>query len=60
VIGALERLSDAGVTLFLVEQNIHRAMDLASRAYVIENGRTVLEGDRQTLLGDQISPSSRA
>jgi branched-chain amino acid transport system ATP-binding protein len=52
VIGALRRLSEAGVTLFLVEQNIHRAMDLASRAYVIENGRTVLEGDRQTLLGD--------
>jgi branched-chain amino acid transport system ATP-binding protein len=52
VIGALRRLSEAGVTLFLVEQNIHRAMDLASRAYVIENGRTVLEGDRRTLLGD--------
>ena len=52
VIGALRRLSDEGVTLLLVEQNIHRAMDFAARAYVIENGRTVLEGGRQTLLGD--------
>ena len=38
-------LSDEGVTLLLVEQNIHRAMDFVARAYVIENGRTVLEGD---------------
>ena len=45
VIGALARLSDEGVTLLLVEQNIHRAMDFVARAYVIENGRTVLEGD---------------
>ena len=52
VIGALQRLSEEGVTLLLVEQNIHRAMDIAARAYVIENGRTVLEGGRQTLLGD--------
>ena len=45
VMGALQRLSDEGVTLLLVEQNIHRAMDFVARAYVIENGRTVLEGD---------------
>ncbi len=52
VIGALARLSDEGVTLLLVEQNIHRAMDFVARAYVIENGRTVLEGTRSSLLGD--------
>jgi branched-chain amino acid transport system ATP-binding protein len=52
VIAALQRLSEDGVTLLLVEQNIHRAMEFVSRAYVIENGRTVLEGTRETLLGD--------
>jgi branched-chain amino acid transport system ATP-binding protein len=52
VMGALQRLSDDGVTLLLVEQNVHRAMDFVSRAYVIENGRTVLEGTRASLLGD--------
>ena len=52
VMAALSRLSDEGVTLLLVEQNIHRAMDFVTRAYVIENGRSVLEGNRQTLLGD--------
>jgi branched-chain amino acid transport system ATP-binding protein len=52
VIAALRRLSEEGVTLLLVEQNIHRAMDFVARAYVIENGRTVLEGTRDKLLGD--------
>ena len=52
VMSALSLLSEEGVTLLLVEQNIHRAMDFVSRAYVIENGRTVLEGTRETLLGD--------
>jgi ABC-type branched-subunit amino acid transport system ATPase component len=44
VMTALQRLSDEGVTLLLVEQNVHRATDFVARAYVIENGRTVLEG----------------
>jgi branched-chain amino acid transport system ATP-binding protein len=52
VMAALARLSAEGVTLLLVEQNIRRAMDFVVRAYVIENGRTVLEGSRETLLGD--------
>jgi branched-chain amino acid transport system ATP-binding protein len=52
VMRALQRLSDEGVTLLLVEQNVHRAMDFVARAYVIENGRTVLEGTRASLLGD--------
>jgi branched-chain amino acid transport system ATP-binding protein len=52
VMAALSRLSEQGVTVLLVEQNIHRAMDFVTRAYVIENGRSVLEGDRQALLGD--------
>jgi branched-chain amino acid transport system ATP-binding protein len=52
VMAALERLSGEGVTLLLVEQNIRRAMDFVARAYVIENGRTVLEGTREQLLGD--------
>jgi branched-chain amino acid transport system ATP-binding protein len=52
VTGALRRLSDEGLTLLLVEQNVHRAMDFVTRAYVIENGRTVLEGTRDKLIGD--------
>jgi branched-chain amino acid transport system ATP-binding protein len=39
-----------GVTVLLVEQNAHAALELASRAYVLEMGRIVLEGPH--LLGD--------
>ena len=52
VIEALRRVAFTGVTVLLVEQNIHRALDFAERAYVIENGRTVLEGSREALLSD--------
>jgi branched-chain amino acid transport system ATP-binding protein len=52
VMVALTRLSQDGVTLLLVEQNIRRALEFVSRAYVIENGRTVLEGTRDALIDD--------
>ncbi len=48
----LGRISDDGVTIILVEQNIHRALDFVQRAYVIENGRSVLEGSKEELLED--------
>jgi len=47
---AAERPLDQGLSL--VEQNVHRAMDLVARAYAIENGRTVLEGTHSSQLGD--------
>jgi branched-chain amino acid transport system ATP-binding protein len=43
-------LRSQGVTVLLVEQNAHAALALASRAYVLEIGRIVLEGP--DLLGD--------
>jgi branched-chain amino acid transport system ATP-binding protein len=52
ILVTLNKICDAGVTVLMVEQNIHRALDFASRAYVLENGRTVLEGTRDALLGD--------
>lgn len=39
-----------GVTVLLVEQNVRAAMELARRAYVIENGRIVGEGKGDDLL----------
>ncbi|MDR7480971.1 MAG: ABC transporter ATP-binding protein [Armatimonadota bacterium] len=46
-----------GVTVLLVEQNVHHALRLADRAYVLENGRVVLEGTGHELLQ---SPQVRA
>jgi branched-chain amino acid transport system ATP-binding protein len=52
VMRALGEIAAQGVTIVLVEQNIHRALDFVERAYVIENGRTVLEGSRDDLIGN--------
>jgi branched-chain amino acid transport system ATP-binding protein len=41
---------DLGVTVTLVEPNAHAALGIGDRAYVIENGRVVIEG--HDLLGD--------
>jgi len=41
-----------GVTILLVEQNVVRALEVATRACVLEEGRIVKQGDRDTLLAD--------
>lgn len=42
-----------GITILLVEQNVQQSLKLANRAYVLENGRVVIEGTGAELLGDQ-------
>ncbi len=42
-------LKDSGMTILLAEQNVQTALDVADRAYVIENGRIVLDGDSEEL-----------
>ncbi len=43
-------INKQGITVLLVEQNVRAALELASRAYVIENGRIVGQGTGQELL----------
>jgi len=50
VIGQVNKL---GVTVVLVEQNVHMALGLANRAYIVENGRIVGHGDAEKLLHDE-------
>jgi branched-chain amino acid transport system ATP-binding protein len=45
----LAKINAAGTTILLVEQNVARALALAHRGYVLENGRIVLEGPRAAL-----------
>jgi branched-chain amino acid transport system ATP-binding protein len=40
----IRRLNGEGITVLLVEQNVMQSLDIASRAYVLENGTFVLEG----------------
>ena len=53
VMEALKATAARGVTILLVEQNIHRALEFVDRASVIENGRSVLEGSSAELAGDK-------
>ena len=47
-----KQLRDEGVTVFLVEQNANQALKIADRAYVLENGRVVMQGTGEQLLND--------
>jgi branched-chain amino acid transport system ATP-binding protein len=42
---ALKRLHSEGITILLIDQNARQALELADYAYVLENGRVVIEGD---------------
>jgi len=46
-------LRQKGITILIVEQNVHHVLEASDRAYVLENGRVVLEGRGQTLLKDE-------
>lgn len=48
----IEEVNREGVTILLVEQNAKMALSIASRAYVLETGDVVMEGDGQTMLKD--------
>jgi branched-chain amino acid transport system ATP-binding protein len=50
VFKAVRELRDRGTTILLVEQDIKRALEMADRAYLLENGRVVLEGPRDLFL----------
>jgi branched-chain amino acid transport system ATP-binding protein len=49
-IGTLSR--EKNITILLVEQNTHRALELADRVYVVELGRVVAAGDPEKLMSD--------
>jgi len=52
VLGTIRELNRDGLTCLLVEQNVALSLKLASRAYVLENGRVTLTGSGAELLAD--------
>jgi len=46
----IREISTCGTTILLVEQNAHMALSIASRGYVMESGRIVLEDDATSLM----------
>ena len=46
----IERLRDDGIAVFLIEQNVQQTLEIADRAYVLENGKVTLSGESERLL----------
>jgi branched-chain amino acid transport system ATP-binding protein len=47
-------LPDRGITVLLIEQNVRQSLEIADRAYVLENGRICLQGDCGELLQSEM------
>ena len=50
VFRVIKSLREKGITILLIEQNVRHTLEIADRAYVLENGRVVLEGACDELL----------
>lgn len=48
----IKEVSAMGTTILLVEQNAKKALAIADRAYVLETGKIILNGDADTLMSD--------
>jgi branched-chain amino acid transport system ATP-binding protein len=46
----IKTLRERGITILVIEQNVKRTLEIADRAYVLENGRVALEGPSKELL----------
>lgn len=49
----IKAVSASGTTVLLVEQNAKKALSIADRAYVLETGKIILEGDAKVLINDE-------
>jgi branched-chain amino acid transport system ATP-binding protein len=52
VLDTVRTINDEGVTILLVEQNIHDSLNVADRGYVLEEGKIILEGKSRELLSN--------
>ncbi len=53
VFSVLRKINEEGTTILLVEQSVHHGLELATRAYLLENGKVVLSGKREQILEDE-------
>ena len=49
----LHEIKNRGITILLVEQNFHRSLAVADRAYIMERGRIALSGTAEALSHDE-------
>jgi branched-chain amino acid transport system ATP-binding protein len=53
IFSIIERIAGEGITILLVEQNAHAALNLADYGYVMETGKIILEAPARELLQDE-------
>jgi branched-chain amino acid transport system ATP-binding protein len=53
VFDAIKSIKEAGVSIFIVEQNLTQALSLSDRGYVMENGHIVISDSSENLLNNQ-------
>jgi branched-chain amino acid transport system ATP-binding protein len=54
VFASVRKINARGVTVLLVEQNVAGALELATRGYVLETGRIMMQGTREELLSSEM------
>jgi ABC-type branched-chain amino acid transport systems, ATPase component len=53
IFNVIKRIKEEGTTVLIVEQNVKQTLAIADRAYVLENGKIVLQGTGQSLLNNE-------
>jgi branched-chain amino acid transport system ATP-binding protein len=54
IFNIIQGLRDQGIAILLVEQNVQQTLEIADRAYVLENGRVILAGESKQLLEEEL------
>jgi branched-chain amino acid transport system ATP-binding protein len=54
IFAMIKQIKEEGVTIMLVEQNVTQTLAMCDRAYVLENGRIVLEGTLELTVDNQV------
>ena len=52
IFAIIKEVNKTGTTILLVEQNANMALSIANRAYVLETGKVVMEGNAKDLLSN--------
>ena len=54
VFRVIKSLREQGISILLIEQNVRHTLEIADRAYVLENGRVILAGESKQLLQEEL------
>ena len=53
ILSKLSLVQQSGTALIIIEQNVKRALDFAQRAYILVEGKCIMQGPASVLLNDE-------